>query len=424
MNGLNLVYTFRQISPVSWTVTCPSLLIAQQGQLLKLHLLNSTSVDAPELFANEVPPDGLLAKMSWAGDVPTRQPLVYTDTCDMKCTNGTVQNSTGVFYMSCQPAYEPCSFEVNFTSSIASWLADQDWNNGFFTFVDLRESLPNVTSTAAIAGKLGASDEGYQYSLMIFKFVCVWADSYPAYGDIGTNYTSLFFAARPGTLLQSLEDSTQVEAASVIDVDAEWMNSLLSLVPFPFSNSSVAEIVMSYELFLILPIMIASTMAAVPCSFNICTEYLEYPQAFGTIDYNYSRQLTAEEASLPGNHVIQRAQLFANITAYRFYNSWLVILGFVLVYLHIALVFAHFAIIATGGFWMSTAWSNMGDFLALAIRSPPGHSAALLADVDAGVASSRTWGLMVRVHKGEGQEKGQVEMVLDDPSSHNYGEAP
>lgn len=425
-----------------WVVTCPLLTAAVFGETLTSQFT--------EKVAN-ISFDGLFASISLAGGILERQPLVFSIPCELPSMPPAAGNqSLTEVLMSidltnyCLDMYGYPYFNRNLSMETASILAKQDWENGFVTFFDLEEYMtPNSTiSTTAISGYTwyDVLYNQIQYGIEIIAFECHWAEAGPAYGDMILNGTNILnsFVARPGNLAQSSEIYN-----TTVKIDAEWMNSLLTLVPFDFGNTSVAEILVqtSNNLWspqIILPILVASTMAAVSYSFVICEDdNLFCEQISGNpssmMEYDYNRNLTAE-AALPGHQITYRATLHASITAYRFSNSWLIILGFVFLYLHVALVLIHLAIIVLGGFWTSNAWSNLGDFVALALRSPPvqGQSAttaALLAEMDAGVSSTKAWGLVVRIRENNtgGQDPSEkddlrLEMVLEEPCSQSRGE--
>ncbi|KKY32962.1 hypothetical protein UCDDA912_g07082 [Diaporthe ampelina] len=74
------------------------------------------------------------------------------------------------------------------------------------------------------------------------------------------------------------------------------------------------------------------------------------------------------EADLTEEQTILRIKFKASYTAYRFSSFWLVIAGFVILCLHVALVLAHFAVIAFGDWWTSKCLDQPG-------RLPhPGHA--------------------------------------------------
>lgn len=439
LQGLNLWYDLSAYPDEedSVAVTSPLLLTAGVGGSLAYEVqIASNQTDIP---------DGLAARMSWATGSLMRQPLVFSQACYMSCSRANGQNLTDTF-LNCQAddgavdtacfsagLYPP--FGLHFDLRIASFLADQDWANGFTKFVDLGQSVPYSLSTAAVTGLPPAiyNSSFSIYEIVIDALVGVWADADSTYGNEADVRTPGFsgFVARPGNLHQSPEtySGTNVTAEDIVEIDAEWMNSLIDMMPWTFSNLSVGSIIATTGAELAIPLIVAATMAAAPCSFGICETddwmHLIFDFSgesnYNHMKYNYSRALTSAEAAQPGNHTTIRVKLYANFDAYRFSNSWLVILGFVFIYLHLALIIVHLAIITNGSFWTGSAWSNMGDLIALAMRGSRGSGMVsttaprLLADVGTGVHNSRPWGLRVRVCESEEPDGDRLKMVLKAP---------
>lgn len=71
---------------------------------------------------------------------------------------------------------------------------------------------------------------------------------------------------------------------------------------------------------------------------------------------------------------------------------------------------------------MSNAWSDLGQLVVLAIRLPPVRKAALLEGEVGGVASARSWGLVVRVRKSDGVERNGLELAFDEDDTANEAE--
>lgn len=254
--------------------------------------------------------------------------------------------------------------------------------------------------------------------------------------------TGAFF--RPGELRQPLDayDHLTVDTADIVAIDAQWMNSLLAYkpfeIPFTYSNASAASSLNPEGTGLWLSLIISSTMAAAQCSFGICEpncssdrkcepdSVLQMVHWDSNIVYNYSRKLSPSEANLTENQSTLRIKFKASYTAYRFSSSWLVIAGFVILYLHVAIVLVHLAIIAFGDWWTSNAWTNLGDFLILAMRSSAAQSAALLTQLSGDDPDSRTWGLVVRMRNTEDGDGtgGELEMVLEDAHGLVAAEVP
>lgn len=98
-------------------------------------------------------------------------------------------------------------------------------------------------------------------------------------------------------------------ATDIIQIDAGWMNSLIALVPFFFSNMSVVETVLEKEIPQTLRYLIAATMAAVPCSFGVCESHGWMNVAvssdtsgdydYSGVNYKYPLQLSPEEVAKP-----------------------------------------------------------------------------------------------------------------------------
>lgn len=439
----------------SGAVTCGLWVAAAIGTALNRVTLGQMIHNAFEAKTTLPTPNGDIFEVSWGNEIQPRQPLVFMQSCELflweEYTNQSLVDTfvgwqpppryAGCFSQGLYPASVP-----RFTEETAEALAKENWEHGLFTFVDMQGSLPYPVSTTAVVGELTVNHVTGQrgYLIEIYTFVGIWAEAEPAFTNESTfndqeGPINSFF--RPGALRQPLDayNSSTVDTEDVVTIDAQWMNSLLTYKPFEMSNMSTARLLAGGgDLRLRLPLIIASTMAAVPCSFGICEPFCRpfegceqgsILQMFywnKKVVYNYSRQLSPSEAKLTENQSTLRIKFKASYTAYRFSSSSLVILGFVILYLHVALLLAHFAVIAFGDWWTSNAWTNLGDFLVLAMRSSAAQSAALLAHLSGDDPDSRTWGLVVRMRniRDEDGARGELEMVLEDSHELVAAEVP
>lgn len=438
----------------SGAVTCGLWVAAAIGTALNRLTLEQMIRNAFEANTTLPTPNGDIFEVSWGNEIQPRQPLVFMQTCHLVLWEEYTNQSLVDTFVGWQPPprYAGCfseglypAFVPRFTEETAEALAKENWEDGLFTFVDMQGSLPYPVSTTAVVGELNVNHSTGQrgYWIEIYTFVGIWAEAEPAFTNESTFNAQLVINSffRPGALRQPLDayNSSTVDTEDVVTIDAQWMNSLLTYKPFKMSNMSTARLLAEGgNLRLRLPLIIASTMAAAPCSFGIC-EPLCRPfegceegsiiQNFywnQAVVYNYSRQLSPSEAKLTENQSTLRIKFKASYTAYRFSSSSLVILGFFMLYLHVALVLSHFAVIAFGDWWTSNAWTNLGDFLVLAMRSSATQSAALLAHLSGDDPDSRTWGLVVRMcnTRDEDGAGGELEMVLEDSHGLVAAEVP
>lgn len=437
----------------SGAVTCGLWVAAAIGTALNKVTLGQMIDNAFEANTTLPTPNGDIFEVSWGNEIQPRQPLVFMQTCQLVLWKENTNQSLVDTFVGWQPppGYAGCfsqglypAFVPRFTEETAEALAKENWEHGIFTFIDMQGSLPYPVSTTTVVGELafnlGTGQRGYW--IKIYAFVGIWAEAEPAFTNESTfnaqEVINSFF--RPGALRQPLDayNSSTVDTEDVVTIDAQWINSLLTYKPFELSNMSTARLLARWDLRLRLPLIIASTMAAAPCSFGICEplcrrfegcEEGSILQNFywnDAVVYNYSRQLSPSEAKLTENQSTLRIKFKASYTAYRFSSSSLVILGFFILYLHVALLLAHFAVIAFGDWWTSNAWTNLGDFLVLAIRSSAAQSAALLAHLSGDDPDSRTWGLVVRMSntRDEDGARGELEMVLEDSHGLVAAEVP
>ncbi|KAJ4418851.1 hypothetical protein N0V82_005297 [Gnomoniopsis sp. IMI 355080] len=211
---------------------------------------------------------------------------------------------------------------------MAAFLAKQDWDSGYVMFVDMAKFVPDTISTAAILGIFeGGSNKITVVGIMIF--MGLWARVSSTYGDESkTLFSGLAtFTAKPGALRPSLESdngANSIGATDIVQMDPEWMTSLILLASFAeFSNTSIASIIaMSYRQ-IVLPYLITSTMAAVPCHLGYATRYLRSIslKVPGEMNNNYTTILASGEAAQPWNTSTLQAKLYANCAAYRFDNA-------------------------------------------------------------------------------------------------------
>lgn len=454
ISGLLLRYNYNRDleDSHSGAVTCALWVAAGIGSALNILTLGQLINDAFQTNTTLPTANGDIVEVSWGGNIRNRQPLVFMQKCIVLLFEENADQDLADLLVGWRPppGYWGYSspglypaFVPRFTEATAKALAKENWGDLLLTFVDMQDSLPYPVSTAAIRGELTFNHNTGRrtYYMEVYTLVGIWAEAQPAFTNesiFNTQKTNVFF--RPGALSQPLDAHNHplIDSEDIVAIDAQWMNSLLTYTPFKISNVSTASLLGWEDLGLRLPLIIASTMAAALCSFGICEPNC---QPFGSCEkgsvlqmvhwdervvYNYTKKLSPSEANLAENQSTLRIKFKASYTAYRFSSSWLVIAGFAILYLHVALVLAHFAVIAFGDWWTSNAWTNLGDFLILAMRSSAAQSAALLTQLSGDGLDSRTWGLVMRIRNTEDGDgtSGKLEMVLEDTHELVAAEVP
>ncbi|KAL1868938.1 hypothetical protein Daus18300_005774 [Diaporthe australafricana] len=96
---------------------------------------------------------------------------------------------------------------------------------------------------------------------------------------------------------------------------------------------------------------------------------------------------------------------------YSFTGGDTITLSFVVLFLYVATVFVHIAMMAFGTSWSSKAWKGLGHFFVLALNSPTPSS--VLDNTGGGVETSRTW--RARASVLELQHGKRVGIVVADP---------
>ncbi|KAM7214291.1 hypothetical protein V8F06_010342 [Rhypophila decipiens] len=104
-------------------------------------------------------------------------------------------------------------------------------------------------------------------------------------------------------------------------------------------------------------------------------------------------------------------------------SDTITILSWTVLLLHVSMIFGHLVVVMfVNKGWSSDAWAELGELLALALKSEPPRGedgGCLLQNTGAGVNKWKTWRLRVFVRElvdGKGPS-GRVEMVLQDPAT-------
>lgn len=87
-----------------------------------------------------------------------------------------------------------------------------------------------------------------------------------------------------------------------------------------------------------------------------------------------------------------------------------IILAFVVLFLYVATVFVHIAVMSLGTRWSSRAWKTVGEFLVLAIRSP---TPPVLQNTGGGVKGSSTWKNRASIQELQGGKT--IGMAVEEP---------
>lgn len=348
---------------------------------------------------------------------PTPEELLSTDKGDLDCS-----------YSEVYPG-----FNLTMTEALATTLLENDWNYGFVKFVDIQDQLPYpVSAVAIVVPPPVVIDEEYEY----FSFICIFHAVWETSGDpylsgassvelqVGSGYVN------PGSVGDSFLSYFQEPLTSdseLITFDTNWTNNLdvaplnydyTGEIPAPgtYQNLSLFQLIAtcSLECFTTaLPSLLAGTLSAATCSTGVCNSTLT-PKAVINVTYEFATSSASTNAS---KRVTQHVWYYQSGLGYGFQNIT-ILACFAVLYLHVALVLVHTCFIVFGGFWTSAAWSSVGDFVALALRSsaPPEN---LLQNVGGGVKSKQPWQLTVHVR--EVTSRRRVELIVSDPENSGGG---
>ena len=323
-------------------------------------------------------------------------------------------------------------FQFRMTERLATQLLRQNWTTGFALFVDIQDQVPFPISGAyIIVGTKSEADQTIQ-PMEITYFVASWERAAPT----SVKYFRRVLTApiTGGNLLtpvQSLLNQTSANSSSVVRMDANWLNTL-DIFPFeiiPTSNGFPRLHRDSMSLFThipqadgSMPYFLAMIMASAQGIFGALRQnrlmcvapngracYTGPEDGGRPIVYELAQNVTGSARDLPENQLQLRVKLEQEAFGYKFEGTT-IMLAFAFLYLHMLLVVAHSIVIVVGGFWSSSAWTNLTDFVVLGMGSTPSE---FLRNAGAGVAKWRTWAFLTSV-RSVGRDQRLELVVFDD----------
>jgi hypothetical protein len=361
--------------------------------------------------------NGLISKLSWATEgqaVPRKQPLVLGQCCAAIGTPNTTQMgiqeilSMNTSYCFHDGFYS--SYDFRITQDLATQLAQQNWTTGFLTFFDILDSPSHRISTAAVTAlPLDIHEPNRLMDICIFE--ALWAEAEETYAKTEKDvYMSM--TAQPGQLktpvASYLDKTKHASLDEVVRFDSAWINSLdissradiATYDPLDTRDLSLFQVIAQNRDSEVIPLLLALIMSAAQCSHGSCI-----PQAQdGEVKYLYN-----ENATSPKNPVHQELRFYQDGYGYGFYEP-VIILGFVILYIHTLIVLVHVFFIVLDQLWTSNAWPSVGELIVMGLCSTPPD---LLRNVRAGDSTWRKWQFLVSTRQIS--EHQQVEFVILDP---------
>lgn len=376
--------------------------------------------------------------------LPSMQPQILTHTCAGSITTSelSLEYLMSVGWgeeLEFERNYANCfgtgwypGFQFRMTETLATQLLRQNWTTGFALFVDIQDQVPFPISGAyIIVGTKSEADETTQ-PMEITYFVASWERAAPtSIRYFRRVLTAPVTGGRLLTPIHNLLNQTAANPASVVRMDVNWLNTLdifpFEIMPtssgFPrlnrdsmslFTHIPQADGSMPYFLAMIMAnaqgifgTLRQSRLMCVAPNGRAC---YTGPEGEGRpVVYELAQNLTGAARSLAENQLQLRVKLEQEAFGYKFEGTT-IILAFVFLYLHILLVVGHLIVIVAGGFWSSSAWTNLTDFVVLGMGSTPSE---FLRNAGAGVAKWRTWAFLTSV-RSVGREQKLELVVFDD----------
>lgn len=289
----------------------------------------------------------------------------------------------------------------------------EDKGAPFTTYVDVSHLLPpGVTASTALLIYNGRT------ALNPATYLCLvearWIESHVWFT---APYATVMRSGIPLDTVQAITGSNATTATSpVINITPEYGNSLnASLLVAPIYGQETGSAVETSPFDFIQQYCSRNVLYQLrpKCSFLAhalyMTDSLRRTQA--SFNYHAAKGLQeSENASLdPDNWTKLDYQLYQQLHAYKFEGS-IIKLAMTVLLVHMMLVYAHLLLLIVGDGWCSRAWSELGELMALAIRTQP---SPLLQNAGGGVKNWQTWKLRTFVR--EVTPEGRLELVIKEP---------
>ncbi|KAK3317038.1 hypothetical protein B0H66DRAFT_310858 [Apodospora peruviana] len=408
--------------------------------------------------------------------LPAVQPQVLVQTCGLYEVN---TSSLSVEYLTTLPAHRFLvangagwfpAFNFTMDTELARLLLEKNWTAGFMTFVDIQRLVPFPISGAYIQVAPGPSPEPYSkyrrksestleiVHVSIVVFVGTWAEATPSYVSVSATKPRNH-AVMPGTPLKSIKEDllsyrNTTTTEGVIKMDMTWLNAL-DIYPFELlpsdSNSGGLPRSDTRKSFFdvlatarttdttVIPMLIGMVMSAVHFSFPgvkndwgfdsmpvPCLDSQDCLLRPDTVRYTFANNTDAQ----PDGQILRRVRFEQLAYGYKFEGTS-IMLAFVFLWLHVLIIVVHLGVIVCGGWWNSSAWSNLGDFVVLGLGTKLLEERQAVRNAGAGVGSWRTWSFRATARsfestttaapvKGEGEEQ-RLELVLSCCDGYDKG---
>jgi len=391
-----------------------------------------------------------ISSLYWSAQnktLPSIQPQILSHTCLGAVTTSNLSveylmsvgwdESTGEFSSSTEN-YGNCfgrgwfpGFAFQMTETLATQLMRQNWATGFLLFIDIEDQAPFPISGAYISVQAKELSTQLDQIMEITYFVGSWEAASPT--------TIRYFGGVPNSPITAGEFDTPLydllgrpgpSRDSVVRMDTDWLNTLdifpFEVVPtnggFPqLSRNSISLFTHATQTTNGVPSLLVAIMAAaqgvfgaLPPGPSMCVApngracYRGEGPGERAIAYELAQNVTEAARGLAENQLQARIKMERRAFGYKFEGTT-IRLAFAFLYLHALLILGHLVAMVAGGFWSSSAWTNLTDLVVLGLGSSPSE---LLTNAGAGVRHWRTWAFLASVRSVEREQR--LELVISD----------
>lgn len=432
-------------------VTSPLRIATEPLFLIQLSIDNNPNMTSTDIITSS----------SWNArnkTLPSMQPQVLAHTCRGSITTSELsldyltsvgwseeleELEFGANYGNCFGTGWYPGFQFRMTEALATQLLRQNWTTGFTLFVDIQDQVPFPISGAYISvGTKRQADETTQLMELTY-FVASWARAAPtSIRYFNRVRTAPVTGGELLTPIHTLLNQSAANPRSIVRMDTNWLNTLdifpFEIIPtnngFPRLNSDAVSLfthiprTRAITMPVPMPEILATIMANVHGIFGVLSQrqimcvapngracYTGPGDGSRPVVYELAQNVTGAARDLPENQLQLRVKLEQEAFGYKFEGTTIK-LAFAFLYLHMLLVVGHLVAMVAGGFWSSSAWTNLTDFVVLGMGSTPSE---FLRNAGAGVTSWRTWAFLTSV-RSVGREQRLELVVFDDEKEDSW----